>query len=273
MKHAVTTFVVAGFAALHPCAASPLQSARVTKVINEVRIFKTTSPVGPAVVGDVVSGRTSLQTGRRSRAELRFRDDTLTRLGANSIFSFHQGTRDLRLEQGTILLRVPRNAGGARIRTATITAAITGTTIMMEYFSKHWAKIIVLEGALTTWIEKDGHTARRDVRAGQMILLKADDAKMPPPVEIDVKRLLKTSALADPLLFGPLPGPALDRIDETVNRQESLINEGVLTHDRPGAPLGPVSSGSERTAQTRDTINDSAPPPVPPQREGDDPRQ
>jgi len=45
-----------------------------------------------------------------------------------------------------MLLRVPKNAGGAKINTAAVTAAITGTTVMLEFHKNSYVKFIVLEG-------------------------------------------------------------------------------------------------------------------------------
>ena len=73
----------------------------------------------------------AVRTGIESRAELTFTDQTLARLGANTIFSFDKGTRNLELGGGVMLLRVPKDAGGAQINTAAVTAAITGTTVML----------------------------------------------------------------------------------------------------------------------------------------------
>ena len=47
-----------------------------------------------------------------------------------------------------MLLQVPKGIGGAKIRTAAVTASITGTTIMMEYHPKKSIKVLVLEGSL-----------------------------------------------------------------------------------------------------------------------------
>jgi hypothetical protein len=253
-----------------PLPAAPLQSAKVTKVVNDVRLFKPTAAARKARLGDLVSGKTSLQTGRRSRSELRFQDDTITRIGSNSIFSFEKGTRDLRLEQGTILLSVPKNAGGARIRTATVTAAVTGTSIMMEYFRNKWVKIIVLEGSLVTWLEREGPQRRQTIKAGQMMMLKANDRRMPNPVEIDLKRLMQTSGLANQQTFGPLPASATDRISEAVTKQDGLKSEGFLVpiNKGSGGPSGggPSSGGtggstpSERSNDNRDIVNDSVIP-------------
>lgn len=97
-------------------------------------MVNSVSPIEPgkgeraAEVRDVVAGTSSVKTGIKSRAELLFQDKTLSRLGANTVFSFDEGTRDLELEHGTMLLQVPKGVGSARIRTAAETAAITGTT-------------------------------------------------------------------------------------------------------------------------------------------------
>src|ERR1041384_5268365 len=79
---------------------------------------------------------------------LLFQDNTLTRIGAETFFSFKTGTRDLTLEKGSMLLQVPKGLGGAKIHTAAVTAAITGTTIMMEYIPRRYIKVLVLEGSL-----------------------------------------------------------------------------------------------------------------------------
>lgn len=255
--------LVAALPLSSPLLGASLKSAEVTKVINDVRLFKPSAAAQKAKVGDVVNGKTSLQTGRRSRSELRFEDNTITRIGSNSIFSFDQGSRDLRLEQGTILLNVPRRAGGARIRTATVTAAITGTTIMMEYFAGKWVKIIVLEGTLDAWLRaaQGDEPVKTTIRAGEILILRADADRIPPPVKIDLKRLIQTSALADRQTFGPLPGVALDRIGRATAHQEMLKREGFLTTS--GRVTGSNISrpgGGGRGSQPRDLVNDLVPP-------------
>ena len=113
--------------------ATVLKKAEVTAMINEVKLLEPGSGERGAKIKDVVEGKTGVKTGIKSRAELLFQDKTLTRLGANTLFSFSEGTRDLELENGTMLLQCPKGVGGAKIRTAAVTAAITGTTILLEY--------------------------------------------------------------------------------------------------------------------------------------------
>ena len=123
-----------------------LQEARVSQVIRDVKLLPQRAAPRPAVIRDEVSNGTAVRTGVESRAELTFADQTLARLGANSIFTFNEGTRNLELSGGAMLLRVPKDAGGAQIHTSAITAAITGTTIMLEYRPDAFIKFIVLEG-------------------------------------------------------------------------------------------------------------------------------
>ena len=113
--------------------ATQLREARVSQVIKDVKLLPGQAAPRPATVSDEVRDGTAVRTGVESRAELTFTDQTLARLGANTIFSFNEGTRNLQLGGGAMLLRVPKNAGGAQVKTAAVTAAITGTTVMMEY--------------------------------------------------------------------------------------------------------------------------------------------
>src|ERR1700761_4554047 len=145
---ATLLFIGVGLAISRFAAAGPLTEAHVTKVINDVKLVEPTGGGRPAKVNDVVRDQIGLVTGMKSRSELLFQDDTLTRIGPETYFSFKAGTRDLTLQQGTLLLQVPKGLGGAKIQTAAITASITGTTIMMEYHPNRDLKVLVLEGSL-----------------------------------------------------------------------------------------------------------------------------
>ena len=136
--------------------AAQLEEARVSQVIRDVKILPKQAAARPARISDEVRDGSAVRTGVESRAELTFTDQTLARLGANTIFTFNEGTRNLELGGGAMLLRVPKNAGGAQINTAAVTAAITGTTIMLEYHHDAFIKFIVLEvlagsSAMTAW--------------------------------------------------------------------------------------------------------------------------
>src|SRR5581483_297078 len=101
----LTLFGVAPFAT-----ADQPQQARVSQIIEDVRLLEPHGAPRPAVVNDKVTQQMGVRTGVESRAELTFTDLTLTRLGANTIFSFKQGARELDLTSGAVLLQVPPKA-------------------------------------------------------------------------------------------------------------------------------------------------------------------
>ena len=114
--------------------AAALKSARVTQVVRDVKLLPSQAAPKPAEVNDNVPEDAAVRTGVESRAELTFSDLTLARLGPQTIFS-SEGTRAIDLGSGAIFLHVPKNAGGAVIKTAVVTAAVTGTTLVLETFN------------------------------------------------------------------------------------------------------------------------------------------
>src|SRR6266404_916369 len=183
-----------------------LKEARVTQVVKDVKLLPNQAEPRPATLSDTVRGDTAVRTGAESRAELTFGDLTIARLGANTIFSFNQGTRTVDLGNGAILLRVPKNSGGAKIQTAAVTAAITGTTVIAEYHPKSYAKYLVLEGTMRIYLKGVlGESVL--MHAGQMMILNPNTTRLSEPVDFDLERLLKTSLFVQG--FRPLPSVPL----------------------------------------------------------------
>jgi len=184
--------------------AAQLKEATVTQVVNDVHLLSGQSTLRPALVNDNVAEGTTVLTGEGSRAELIFKDQTVTRLGPGTIFSFKDGTRNLNLGDGAVLVQVPQSVKGARINALGVTAAITGVTGMFEYHPGV-CKFLVLEGT--------GRLYRRNhfgdsvlVRAGQMAIGNPS-AAVSDPVEFDIGRFLRTSRLI--IDFPPLRSETL----------------------------------------------------------------
>ncbi len=241
-------------ALLVPAAADTLRTANVTAAVNEVQVYPGSSNPHSAAVGEKVATPSSVQTGRQSRTELTFNDSTITRLGQNSVFSFREGGRNVELKQGSVLLQVPKNAGGATIRTATVTAAITGTTVMFEYNSGKWIKLLTLEG--TQHLSINGSKTSVAVPAGKMIIMHPNAKVIPEPVTIDIAKLVATSPLAGNGPFGPLPPRAMELIAETIHEQLDAKRRGDLI------PTNDVISGAgERNSRgIRDSGQDNRSP-------------
>jgi hypothetical protein len=196
-------------------AAAQRKEARVTKVVREVNLLAPKAAARPAHLNDNVTDGSAVRTGADSRAELTFADLTITRVGANSIFSFEEDGRNVNVESGAILLRVPEHSGGARIRSSALTVGITGTTVMFEYRPRTYTKLIVLEGSSEAWLTNyPGNRVR--VRSGQMLVVKAGATRLPEPVDIDLDRLLRTSVL----ITGFPPLPSLNLIRNAANDQK-----------------------------------------------------
>jgi len=227
-------FPLIGAAILLPASGAPLRTAEVTTVVNDVRIYRNSTSGETASVGERLAGKDDLHTGRRSRAELTFPDKSLARIGANSIFSFRSGSRDMEIRQGSFLLQVPKDAGGATIRTATVTAAITGTTTMMEYNPGQWFKFITLEGTAKLRLNNGGGFV--EVPPGQMVFMRTDDNRIPRPIMINVQKLVRTSNLTGKD-FGPLQPGATAMVNETIRKQNDARNQGQI------APAGVIASG------------------------------
>jgi len=106
--------------------ADELKEAKVTQVVRDVRVLPSNASPRPAAVNDNVRQGTAVQTGVRSRSELTFKDQTITRLGEQTIFSVGEGPRTIDLGSGQFLLYAPKKGGGAKVKMGSVTAAITG---------------------------------------------------------------------------------------------------------------------------------------------------
>jgi hypothetical protein len=189
------------------------KEARVTQIIREVNLLPTNSDPRAAALNDKVSDDTGVRTGGESRSELTFPDLTITRLGANTIFSFAKSGRTATVDSGSILLRVPKDSGGGSIRSSAVTVAITGTTVIFEKNSDGQSRLIALEGTARVALNTKPKEWRR-VRAGEMLEVPAGADVLPMPVSIDLDDLMRTHPLI--VDFKPLPSEPLIR--EVVRR-------------------------------------------------------
>ena len=105
--------------------ADELKEAKVTQVVQDVKVVPSGAAARPATVNETVQQGNAVQTGTQSRSELTFKDQTMTRLGEKTIYNVGGG-RTIELGSGQFLLYVPKKAGGAQVKMGPVTAAITG---------------------------------------------------------------------------------------------------------------------------------------------------
>ena len=190
------TYVVAGYAA------TQTDEARVTKIVRDVRLLPENAAVEKAALNDKVKAGTGVRTGNQSRSELTFVDLTIERLGSNTLFSFGNAGRKVELESGAMLLRVPKNSGGAELTTPAVTVGITGTTVILEATRSGRNKLTVLEGGAQVSLIKFPRESVH-VRAGQMEDVPPGATKLPPPQNVDLNDIMNNNPLVKD--FGPLP--------------------------------------------------------------------
>ena len=180
--------------------AASLNQARITQANNHVQLMHPMSPARLASARDTVDEGTIVRTGKDSRAELTFSDETVVRLAANTAFSFKNGTRDLNLGEGAVLVQAPKSANDVKIHAATVSAAITGTTSMLEYHPGV-CKFLVLEG--TGRLYRPGHLGDSVLVGPGQLVMGNPNAAVSDPVDFDIARFAKTSRfIAD---LPPLP--------------------------------------------------------------------
>ena len=206
---------------------------------------------------------TPVSTGTQSRSELTFADGTTTRLGANTSFSFKPGTREMNLIDGAILFQVPKGSGGATIKTAGVTAAITGTTGIAEFHpatASHphlFSKWLCLEGTFRLYLPNG-----QSVELGPGKMVTTDGESFSPVLTFDIARLVSTS-----LFFTGFdrPLPSLDLI--VLEEQKQLANM-LLAPPTPN-PLDPtrivnVTSQAIVAEEAQTSPSESPTPPITP---------
>lgn len=171
--------------------AAPFTEATVTRIENLVDYGEMQGGNRrPAVVADIITPNRFLLTKTDSRAELKYGDGSLVRIGQNTVFSFDADTRTLSLEKGTFMFYVPKGTGGGKIKTPSLAAAITGTVGKVSENT-----IAILEGEVTLI------PSGRIVRAGFF-------ARRNPDETITIARFDFGKAWEGKLVWfnGPMPG-------------------------------------------------------------------
>jgi hypothetical protein len=229
-------------------AAAALDRSTITQVVKDVSILETaTKRKKAARVSEIFSVPDVMRTGAGSRAEMIAEDQTVTRLGANTVFSFDPAKRVINLEQGSILFDSPSGRGGGTIRTAAATASVPGTTLIVATTRVGGFKLLMLEGRGKV---KSSTGQTRMVSAGQMIYA------------------LPGGALSEPLIFrlGDQVGasllvngfkqklPSQAKIEKAVASQERSITRGQLVTTELLAGDDPTKAYKVDLSVARDTL-------------------
>ena len=203
-------------------AAELLTSSNITQVVKDVQVVKPKDKSAKAArVNDLFAVPDIMRTGADSRAEMVAPDQTVTRVGANTLFSFEPEKREINLQRGSILFNSPTGKGGGNIRTAAVTASVLGTTLLVGTTNNGGFKVMLLEGKgrIRTAAGKT-----RTLTAGQMVYaLPGGDLSN--PVFFRLSQQVATSALLSGFKKSL---PSAPKIEAAIAKQEALIAAGKL---------------------------------------------
>ena len=201
--------------------AAQLEEARVTQVVNDVKLISAQAVPHAAAVGKSVRDGDAINTGVTGRSELTFANRTIARLGAKTIVSISNETHTVDLGEGAVLFQIPKGAGRLKIKTAAIAVASRGATGIIERHGQVYVKVLVLEGTVRCYLtNRLGESLL--LRPGQILITKPDNPALPESADFDIAREMKTCLLVRE--FQPLPSQR--RIELEEQKQLNLIAKG-----------------------------------------------
>ena len=201
--------------------AAQLKEARVTHVVNDVKLISAHAAPHAAVVGKSVRDGDVIGTGAASHSELILADQAIVRLGPKTTVSFSEATRTMNLGEGAMLFQIPKSAGDVKIKTDAIMTESTGATGIIERHGQFYVKVLVLEGTVRCYLtNRLGESLL--VQPGQILITKPDVTALPEPADFDIAREMKTCLLVRE--FQSLRSQR--RIESEEQKQLNLIAKG-----------------------------------------------
>jgi hypothetical protein len=221
-----TTLFLAGSilcGGLSESAVLPLTESTFTEIIQEANVVAASNKaVSPAKTNELFRVPDLVRTGQASRAELTAKDQTITRVGANTTFTFAQAGREIQLEKGEVLLHSPAGAGGGTIKAHGTSAAVLGTTLIGCLLDDGSFKVIDLEGSVKVTL----HNGLKVIlKPGQFVLVSADGTQIGGVQNFNLGEFASHSLLVEGFT-GELSSRAL--IEEAVQLQNQQIAAGSL---------------------------------------------
>ena len=227
------------------CPAATLDRSTLTEVVNNVKVIEpaTKKVITAQVKADFLAPEV-LRTGPDSRAEMIAPDQTVTRVGQNTIFSFSRDSREVDLQKGSVLFQSPSGKGGGNIRTPAASAAVLGTTLIVCATKNGGFKVLLIEGSGRV-TASDGTV--RQLHGGQLVYA-LPGGKLSPVFEFRLREQVAASTLVSGFKNQL---PSLPKILAAIKNQESD-----LAHGR-AIDTGLLASGSPSIAYRVDVARDT----------------
>jgi hypothetical protein len=240
-------FFLLGLCSSFSFAAMEFKAAEITTLKNMVE-HDPGSGAAPARVNEKIGENSKVTTSAASMAELTFADASITRLGANSLFSFQSKERLIKLEKGSILVNTPPGNGGATVDCGGVTGAVSGTTFMASRDVSGNVMFVMLEGTgvLKVTLNTPTGAVSKEIRPGQAATVggsstQASAASGDTPggggdakttlassiqvFDVDVKKIVESAPLIREFQNDL---PSVEKIEQTIEKQQSAVKEGKL---------------------------------------------
>lgn len=204
-------------------AAVDFKDAEITTLKNIVE-HDAGQGAAPAKVSEKIGESSKVTTAAASMAELTFGDSSITRIGANSVFSFQSKERLIKLDQGTALIHASPGNGGATVDCGGVTAAVSGSTFMASRSATGGAVFVLLESSGSLKVTTPGGQTAV-IMPGQAASTGTGAKSAIQVFDVDVKKVMDTT----PLVQGfkkELPSQA--EINVVSEKQQSMIREGKI---------------------------------------------
>jgi len=233
--------------------AAPLTESTFTEIIHEVNTLSDDGSTTPSQVNQLLKAPQRVRTGPQSRAELTAPDHTITRVGANTVFSFADSGRTVNLEQGSLLFQAPKGIGGGTIKSGGASAAVLGTTLIVSATQHGGFKVILLEGKGKILLPNGKYAI---VRAGQEVFVLADAKGFSKVFDVNLDKLVHGSQLVGGFSHEL---PSMQLILAAIRHQNALLASGggidtgippefFIPLPFPGNGLGVLDPGSYQSA-------------------------
>ncbi|MGF1459979.1 MAG: FecR domain-containing protein [Leptolyngbyaceae cyanobacterium] len=191
----------------------PLTRADVESVYNRVELIPEGETARRANLTDWLARGDALRTFENARAELRFNDGSLARVGERATFWFVPNTRDFRLSNGTALFLIPPGQGPSNIQTPSAVTGIQGTALVVRHIPRQdcvqaappaeiancpgRTVVMVLTDSPKGPVEVSTETGRSvALNAGNLAVIENDAIQV---LEFDLRLFYETSPLVEGL--------------------------------------------------------------------------
>jgi hypothetical protein len=254
-----TAVALAGFVlSLH---AAPLTESTFTEVVKDVNVVASADKsTSPAKANELFKSPDLVRTGADSRAEMTAPDQTITRVGANTVFSFEPASRNLRLEQGSVLFHSPKGLGGGTIKSGGAVAAVLGTTLIVSATTGGGFKVILLEGKGRVTLPNGNSVT---LKAGQLVFVLPGGTKFSSVLDINLAKLVAGSQLVVGFTH---PLSSLPLIQKAIDAQNAALASGQTVDTGISADnfVNPPAQGNGLSMLDPGSYQNAAHPPLSP---------